>query len=81
MYRLLEPVQQFGLGRSVKISYTLSRNGIKRLNMIMPHMKSNSIHSVVEAALLSERHNRKITIAYLLARIGGNRLYRRKTTW
>lgn len=33
----------------------------------MPHMRGNSIEEVVEAVLsYSERHNRKVTIAYLL---------------
>lgn len=66
------PVEQLKRLREehLKIQFTLSLHATDQAtrNMIMPHMKSNSIHSVVEAALsYSERHNRKITIAYLLA--------------
>ncbi len=66
------PVEQLKRLREehLKIQFTLSLHATDQAtrNMIMPHMKSNNIHSVVEAALsYSERHNRKITIAYLLA--------------
>lgn len=66
------PVEQLKRLREehLKIQFTLSLHATDQAtrNMIMPHMKSNSIHSVDEAALsYSERHNRKITIAYLLA--------------
>ncbi len=53
----------------LKIQLTLSlhaTNQYKR-NKIMPHMRGNDINETVEAVLsYSERHNRKITIAYLL---------------
>ena len=53
----------------LKIQLTLSlhaTNQAKR-DKLMPHMRGNSIEEVVEAVLsYSERHNRKVTIAYLL---------------
>lgn len=66
------PVEQMKRLREehLKIQFTLSLHATDQAtrNMIMPHMRSNDINSVVETALsYSERHNRKITIAYLLA--------------
>ena len=53
----------------IKIQLTLSLHATnqKTRDKLLPHMKGNSIHKIVEAVLsYSERHNRKITIAYLL---------------
>ena len=53
----------------IKIQFTLSLHATNQntRDKIIPHMKNNDINEVVEAALsYSERHNRKITIAYLL---------------
>lgn len=53
----------------IKIQLTLSLHTTnqKTRDMLMPHMRGNNINKIVEAVLsYSERHNRKITIAYLL---------------
>ena len=53
----------------LKIQLTLSLHATHQTtrNMVMPHMRGNDINEVVEAVLsYSERHNRKITVAYLL---------------
>ena len=53
----------------IKIQLTLSLHSTnqKTRDTIMPHMKGYNINKIVEAVLsYSERHNRKITIAYLL---------------
>ena len=53
----------------LKIQLTLSLHATNQTtrNMVMPHMRGNDINEVVEAVLsYSERHNRKITVAYLL---------------
>ena len=53
----------------LKIQLTLSLHATDQTtrNMVMPHMRGNDINEVVEAVLsYSERHNRKITVAYLL---------------
>lgn len=53
----------------LKIQLTLSLHATNQRtrDIIMPHMKGSDIHKVVESVLsYSERHNRKITIAYLL---------------
>lgn len=53
----------------LKIQLTLSLHATNQTtrNKVIPHMSGNKIEEVVEAVLsYSERHNRKITIAYLL---------------
>ena len=53
----------------LKIQLTLSLHATSQAkrDKVMPHMRGNSIEEVVEAVLsYSERHNRKVTIAYLL---------------
>ncbi len=53
----------------LKIQLTLSLHATSQVkrDKVMPHMRGNSIDDVVEAVLsYSERHNRKVTIAYLL---------------
>ncbi|MGL5764889.1 MAG: 23S rRNA (adenine(2503)-C(2))-methyltransferase RlmN, partial [Sarcina sp.] len=53
----------------IKIQLTLSLHATtqKVRNMIMPNMAKSDVNSTVESMLsYSERHNRKITIAYLL---------------
>ena len=53
----------------LKIQLTLSLHATNQTtrNKVIPHMSGNKIEDVVEAVLsYSERHNRKITIAYLL---------------
>lgn len=53
----------------LKIQLTLSLHATNQRirNLVMPHMKIFNIEEVVEAVLsYSERHNRKVTIAYLL---------------
>lgn len=53
----------------LKIQLTLSLHATNQTtrDKVIPHMSGNKIEDVVEAVLsYSERHNRKITIAYLL---------------
>ena len=53
----------------LKIQLTLSLHATeqKTRDSVIPHMKGQGINEVVESALsYAERHNRKITIAYLL---------------
>lgn len=53
----------------LKIQLTISLHATTQAerNTVMPHMNKYDIHEIVEAALsYSERHNRKIVIAYLL---------------
>lgn len=53
----------------IKIQLTLSLHATTQSvrNKIIPNMRGNSINQVIKATLsYSERHNRKITIAYLL---------------
>lgn len=53
----------------LKIQLTLSLHATNQRtrDMVMPHMKSFDINEIVNSVLsYSERHNRKITIAYLL---------------
>ncbi|MBS6464932.1 MAG: 23S rRNA (adenine(2503)-C(2))-methyltransferase RlmN [Firmicutes bacterium] len=53
----------------LKIQLTLSLHATNQTtrDKVIPHMSGNKIEEVVEAVLsYSERHNRKITIAYLL---------------
>lgn len=53
----------------IKIQLTVSLHATTQTtrNLIMPNMRSNDIEAIVQAALsYSERHNRKIVIAYLL---------------
>ena len=53
----------------LKIQLTISLHAATQAerNRIMPHMSGYDIHEVIEAALsYSQRHNRKIVIAYLL---------------
>lgn len=53
----------------LKIQLTLSLHATdqKTRNMLMPHMKNSNINETVKSALeYSTRHNRKITISYLL---------------
>lgn len=53
----------------IKIQLTLSLHATNQQtrDYLMPHMKSNNIEEVVRTAIsYSERHNRTVTIAYLL---------------
>lgn len=53
----------------LKIQLTLSLHATNQRtrNLVMPHMKNYNIEEIVESVLsYSERHNRKVTIAYLL---------------
>lgn len=65
------PVKQLKKLREehLKIQLTLSLHATsqRKRDKVMPHMHSNDINDVVEAVLsYSERHNRRVTIAYLL---------------
>ena len=65
------PIKQLNKLREehLKIQLTLSLHATTQRvrNNILPGMRENSIDSIVEAALsYSQRHNRKIVIAYLL---------------
>src|SRR5574344_2418640 len=56
-------------GEHLKIQLTLSLHATNQRtrDIIIPHMKGYDINKIVEAVLsYSERHNRKVTIAYLL---------------
>lgn len=65
------PLQQLKKLREehVKIQLTLSLHATNQRvrDIVIPHMKANNIQQVVDSVLdYSVRHNRKITIAYLL---------------
>lgn len=65
------PLQQLKKIREehLKIQLTLSLHATdqRTRDIVMPHMKGHDIRKVVETVLsYSERHNRKVTIAYLL---------------
>lgn len=65
------PIEQLKKLREehIKIQLTLSLHATsqKTRNKLLPHMSKYDINKVVEAVLsYSERHNRKVTIAYLL---------------
>lgn len=51
----------------VQLTLSLHATNQKTRDMVLPHMSKYDIESIVEAVLsYSERHNRKVTIAYLL---------------